>query len=61
MLKLIKSFQKKYSQVPSIGFLAGYFKISMERVRQILTIFEKKGEVKFMKKNLNKTSYRLLK
>jgi len=58
--KLITKFYKEYNQVPGTGFLAGYFKVSIESIRLILIRLEDEKKIKRIKQEKNRTNYKLI-
>lgn len=48
--EFIQSFYKQYGIVPGSGFLAGYYKVSMESIRNLLNNLESDGRIKRLKK-----------
>lgn len=67
ILKSIKWFYhlkdekgKEYEVVPSLGFLAGYFKTSKETIRKRLIELEEDGRISRIQKEERATGYRLM-
>jgi hypothetical protein len=61
ILETIEKFHNDWGKVPYVGFLAGYHKVSKRLIYNKLSILEKAGKIKRIKKNVNFTDYILLK
>lgn len=57
LFDFIKEFKERYGVVPSPGFVAGIFKVSMTAVYYHLHNLQKKGKVKMIKKESKKMIY----
>jgi DNA/RNA-binding domain of Phe-tRNA-synthetase-like protein len=60
MLEFIQEYYGRYQQVPCVGFLAGWYKVSMEAVRKRLAKLAKIGKVEPIYKEKNIVSYKLI-
>ena len=61
MYDFISDFYNRYNQVPCIGFLAGWYKVSMQRIRDLIRDFADEGRMKLIKKNKNIVGYLIIK
>lgn len=59
--KFAKGFYKEYDQMPSVGFLAGYFKVSKRTIYNKLVLLEKNKHIARVKKNKYNTTFELKK
>lgn len=55
--ELIQDFYKRYQLYPGTGFLAGYFKVTIEAIRLNLIKLESEGKIKRELQAKNRTEY----
>lgn len=61
MKLLIKEYNERYPGfVPCVGFMAGWFKVTPQWIRNSLKVLEKEGFIKRKKADVNFTSYKVL-